>query len=328
MTRTPIKDGVVSSPYPPIELPQNESFYQLVTRRFLQHADQPALVRSGERLTFPAVLSLMERYANGFQRHGVSCGSRVCVNVSNSAESLVAAYSLCCLGAAVVLMKPTLPEREVLHHVEDSHPDYILTEKQNSEMILNIHKKYKFKEKKVANSKNHGFEDTTNHVLLYVYTSGTTGLPKAVEVSVFAFNTSVELCRAGEFYNEDDVVLGWNPVTHTSGFLLSMAAFICGAMVVPSQWRLSPKDFVEIVNEHKVTSMCAFPTAIRQLVFQLNEGLVPSLKRIMMCGTSSTEDLYQRILQVFQLESLRNGYGMSEAFRVSYRHTGEHHWIS
>ncbi|KAL1444062.1 hypothetical protein MTO96_045695, partial [Rhipicephalus appendiculatus] len=33
-----------------------------------------------------------------------------------------------------------------------------------------------------------------------------------------------------------------------------------------------------------------------------------------MCGTSSTADLYQRTLQVFQLESLRNGYGMSEAF--------------
>ncbi|KAL1443701.1 hypothetical protein MTO96_045875 [Rhipicephalus appendiculatus] len=269
MTKAPIQDGVVSSPHPPIELPQDESFYQHVRRRFLERADQPALVRSGERLSFADVLSLMERYANGFRRHGVSCGSRVCVNVSNSAESLVAAYSLCCLGAAVVLIKPTLPEREVLHHVKDSHADYILTEQQNAGKILNVHKKHKFKAL-FSIDYTHGFvgvrdfegengkfqepriEDTKNHIMLYVYTSGTTGMPKGVEVSVFAFNTSVELCRAGEFFNECDVVLGWNPVTHTSGFVLSLGALICGAMVVPSQGGLSPEDFVDIVNKRKV----------------------------------------------------------------------------
>ncbi|KAL1484286.1 hypothetical protein MTO96_032660 [Rhipicephalus appendiculatus] len=204
MTKAPIKDGVVSSPYPPIELPRDESFYQYVRRRFLERADQPALVWSGERLSFADLLTLMERYANGFQRHGVSCGSRVCVNVSNSAESFVATYSLCCLGAAVVLIKPILPEREVLHLVEDSQADYILTEQLNADKILNA---------LFSIDHTHGFvcvrefegedgkfqepqiEDTRNHILLYVYTSGTTGLPKGVEVSVFAYNTSLELCR-------------------------------------------------------------------------------------------------------------------------------------
>lgn len=331
MTKVPIKDGVVSSPYPPIELPRDESFYQYVRRRFLERPHQPALVRSGERLRFADVLSLMERYANGFRRHGVSCGSRVCVNVSNSAESFVAAYSLCCLGAAVVLVKPSLPEREVLHLVEDSQVGYILTEQQNAGKILNVHRKYKFKtlfsidhaqgfvcvrdfEEENGEFQEPQIEDTRNHITLYIYTSGTTGLPKGVEVSVFAYNTSVELCRAAKLFEEGDVVLAWNPVPHISGFVFCMAAFICGATVVPSQSGLSPKEFVDIINTHKVTSLCAFPTAFRQLVFQLKEGLVPSLKRIVMCGTNSTEDLYQRTLKVFQLESLRNGYGMSEGF--------------
>ncbi|KAL3191532.1 hypothetical protein MRX96_059779 [Rhipicephalus microplus] len=214
-------------------------------------------------------------------------------------------YSLCCLGAAVGPGKtyryPNV--REVLHLVEDSQVGYILTEQQNAGKILNVHRKYKFK---TLFSIDHaqGFvcirdfegeeggefqepqiEDTRNHITLYIYTSGTTGLPKGVEVSVFAYNTSVELCRAAKLFEEGDVVLAWNPVPHISGFVFCMAAFICGATVVPSQSGLSPKEFVDIINTHKVTSLCAFPTAFRQLVFQLKEGLVPSLKRIVMCGT-------------------------------------------
>nr|XP_050047487.2 luciferin 4-monooxygenase-like [Dermacentor andersoni] len=272
----------------------------------------------------------MERCANGFQRYGVSSGCKVCVNVSNSAESFVAVYSLCCLGAAVLLIKPALPEREVMYLVEDSGAKFILTEQQNAAKILNIHKVHQFK---ALFSTNHakGFlcvqdfesedggqfqepriEDTKNHISLYTYTTGTTGLPKGAEISMYAFNASAELCRAAEFFNEGDVLLGWNPVTHASGFILTMAAFITGAMVVPSRGQLSAKEFVNVVNKHQVTSLCTFPTAFRKLVFQLEEGAVPSLKRIIMCGTVFTEDVYQRTLQVLQLESLRNAYGLSE----------------
>ncbi|KAL1481190.1 hypothetical protein MTO96_002418 [Rhipicephalus appendiculatus] len=130
---------------------------------------------------------------------------------------------------------------------------------------------------------------------------------------MYAYITKVEYSRSTEFLKDGDVILGWNPVAHICGFIIPMIAFLSGAMVVPSKGGLSPEEFVDIVNTHKITSVCAFPTALRKLVFQLDEGLVPSLKRIIISGTCSSEDLYDRILQVFQLESLRNGYGMSES---------------
>ncbi|KAH6923916.1 hypothetical protein HPB50_009427 [Hyalomma asiaticum] len=171
--QAPITDGIVSSPYPPVDLLENESLYQHIKKRFSELGDQPALIRNGESLSFAAVLSLTERYAKGFQQHGISCGSRVCVSVSNSAESLLASYSLCCLGATVILGSPVLTE----HH----SPDFVCVQDFEGE------DGGQFEEPRI--------EDTKNHIMLCVYTSGTTGIPKGAEISMYAFIAAAEVNR-------------------------------------------------------------------------------------------------------------------------------------
>ncbi|KAL1480730.1 hypothetical protein MTO96_050782 [Rhipicephalus appendiculatus] len=164
--------------------------------------------RDGKWLSFAEVLSLMERYAGGFQRWGVSAECRVCVNVSNSAVSLLASYALCCTGAAVVLAKPSLTEREILYQVQDSGASFILTQKENAEKILELHRTCKFKglfsiervdgfqcvvdleEQDARTFEDPCVSDPRTHIMLYTYTSGTTGLPKGVEISMYAFNAS------------------------------------------------------------------------------------------------------------------------------------------
>ncbi|KAH7946855.1 hypothetical protein HPB52_005207 [Rhipicephalus sanguineus] len=103
--------------------------------------------------------------------------------------------------------------------------------------------------------------------------------------------------RMAEVFYDGDVYLGWNPVTHAAGFVLAASALCSGASVVPSKSGLPAEVFVEIANKHQVTSLVAFPTAFRKLVFDLDEDAVPTLKRILMCGTSTSEEVYQRVLK-------------------------------
>ncbi|KAL1481192.1 hypothetical protein MTO96_002420 [Rhipicephalus appendiculatus] len=104
MMQAPIKDGVVSSPYPPVELIQDETFYQHIRKRFLEHGDKPALsLFSIDRTPHFVCIQDFER--------------------------------------------------------EDGD---------------------QFKAPRIQEPK--------NHIMLHVYTSGTTGLPKAVEISMSALH--------------------------------------------------------------------------------------------------------------------------------------------
>ncbi|CAN7988642.1 unnamed protein product [Ixodes hexagonus] len=118
-----------------------------------------------------------------------------------------------------------------------------------------------------------------------------------------------------QVFTEKDTVLAWNPISHISGFLFAASILACGAKGIVSLGGIPADQFVNIVNEFQITTLCAFPTSFQKLVLVLEtmHVQVPSLKRVVMCGGLTTQALFQRITKVFQLDSLRNGYGISEA---------------
>lgn len=58
------------------------------------------------------LLVRLQRYAAGFQAHGISPGDRVCVHLGNSVENMVAVFGCIFSGATIVLAKTSLTERE------------------------------------------------------------------------------------------------------------------------------------------------------------------------------------------------------------------------
>ncbi|KAL3196278.1 hypothetical protein MRX96_001624 [Rhipicephalus microplus] len=102
--KAPIRDRVVYSPYPSVEIPEC-SFYTLAKEQLLVNPDKPLLVSDVVSLTRKETLAHMERYAIGFRNNGVAPGHRICIHLDNGVENLVAIYGCILAGATVVLAK-------------------------------------------------------------------------------------------------------------------------------------------------------------------------------------------------------------------------------
>jgi non-ribosomal peptide synthetase component E (peptide arylation enzyme) len=154
-----------------------------------------------------------------------------------------------------------------------------------------------------------------NAVKLLLYTSGTTGRPKAV---LHSHNTGpVTLRKAFEHWGQrpGDSVLMASPVTHITGFSYGMELpLVCGTRTVFME-RWDAAEAVALIEREQVSaSMGATPFLHELLTEAVRQGQrLPSLRLFACGGAEVPQALIRRCAEV--LESCRafRVYGSSEA---------------
>ena len=81
----------------------------------------------GRKFTFADVARQVEHAASGFQRLGVGKGTKVGLFLPNCPQFVVAYYGILKAGGTVVNFSPLYSEQEILHQVEDSQADIMVT---------------------------------------------------------------------------------------------------------------------------------------------------------------------------------------------------------
>lgn len=89
--------------------------------------EQPCIDFLGKVLTYSEVSSLVDRATAGFQKLGVVKGMKVGLLLPNCPQFVISYYAILKAGGTVVNYSPLCSERELLHQVEDSETDIIVT---------------------------------------------------------------------------------------------------------------------------------------------------------------------------------------------------------
>lgn len=334
-----MENGILYSPYPKVEVPVC-SVYTLVKSHLKVVGDKIAVMDYTTTYTRAELLRVIERFAAGYQSLGIKSGDHICVHVRNSVDSFVAMFGLIFAGATVVLAKPSLLHGELLYQMQDADATGILTDQPNAEKARKVCDELKIPDKvrlvlgeapgyisvlgfarlDEKNFREVPVPDPRNAVVGLIYTSGTTGLPKAVEVSHYSFvanlvqNSLVLPCEPA------DIFLGWNPITHVSGFLFTMAVVCIGAPSVILTPALTFNQFVDVCTKYKVSALYSFANRLKDLV---NEMLRTNTRlegvRILISGGSMvTEQLARKAPTVFpNLVNFRAIYGLSEGMGLN-----------
>lgn len=245
-------------------------------------------VARGERgrFTYREMNERANRFANWLRREaGVRKGERVGIVAHNGVEYLDAFFACGKLGAIFVPYNWRLHPRELAELVNQTLPKVLLFGDDFMGGILQIRDECPAVTHWLHLS-GAGFERSLDYeatlqrssaepagepgvveedIVCLLFTGGTTGLPKAAQVSyrMIAWNT---LNTVVHELNRDDVTLTHTPMFHTGGLLVYTLPLLTlgGRVVIMRQW--NPDQMLELIERERVTMFFCVPTQYQMML--------------------------------------------------------------
>jgi long-chain acyl-CoA synthetase len=297
--------------------------------RALEHAAD----RSGERVAVRAgeeawTFADLDRAADAFALHlrsrGVGAGDRVALMMANRVEFVSAFNAVSKLGAAAVLISPAWKSIEVGHAVDLTGPVHAVTDGDATAILTGLLGAGRVTDLDGADAV--GLVDaarrrgeprlvadvSVDDEAVLVFSSGTTGLPKAVRHTHRSMSHATDDWVAALGLGPDDRFQVATPPSHILGLLNLLAAAAAGATV-----RLHPRfDLDEILrrieSERMTLEMAVAPIALALANHpELESYDLSSLRYIMWGATPVTEAVARVVTERTGVRWLP-GYGASE----------------
>lgn len=157
---------------------------------------------------------------------------------------------------------------------------------------------------------------------LYIFTSGTTGLPKAARIShlkILQCQGFYQLCGA----RQDDVVYLALPLYHMSGSLLGIVGCLGLGATVVLKSRFSAGQFWEDCQQHRVTVFQYIGELCRYLVNQPPSKAERGHRVRLAVGSGLRPDTWERFVRRFGPLQVLETYGLTEGNVATFNYTGQ-----
>uniref|UniRef100_A0A6B0VBZ1 Putative acyl-coa synthetase n=1 Tax=Ixodes ricinus TaxID=34613 RepID=A0A6B0VBZ1_IXORI len=330
-----IENGIVYSPYPSEPVPEM-TLYQVVKLRLEQYGCRTALVWNDEDITFAELLKMCQRYAAGFQSHGVKKGEKVLVHLDNSLENMIALYGVVFAGGVFVVSDLILSNDDILYRILDSDVSHILTIAGEATRFSDLRNKLDvkgyfsvgtapgfvsvsdFKELNEDTFQELPVADVKKEVVALLYTSGTTGNPKAVEHTHYSIVASLPRPGSHQVSSDHDVVASCVPITSTFAFRTYLRDITSGAKTVLLSKSTDTDKMVDAMRKHKVTTVFGSALWILLLAKAIEKrGIqLEGLTTVTVCGTKVTPRILRQIERAFDLAVVKDTYGTTEVGQI------------
>ena len=312
----------MSSIFPPLEYPRGTSVQSLLGSAADRLGDRAAIRFEDRVLTYRD----FNRQADGFARlladRGTAANQRVAVMASNRPEFFTAVYGILKLGASAVMISSAWKQAETAHAVDLTGPELAVTDgdthlrlpPQMADRVIHLDD-----DPAVAALADGPVDapvvkldwDRTEAVLMF--SSGTTGMPKAVRHTHASINAATVIWGEVLGLTPDDRFQITTPPFHILGLLNMFSSVWAGSSV-----RLHPRFDLEAmlaaVEADRITlEMAVAPIALAMANHpRLEEYDLSSLRYIMWGATPVTESVAQRVTERTGVPFMP-AYGASEA---------------
>jgi long-chain acyl-CoA synthetase len=246
--------------------------------------------------------------ATALEQRGVRAGDRVAMMSSNRPEFVAALRGIWNLGAAAVLISPAWKHAEVAHALDLTGPSLAVGDHPVlAELMPMLHL-----DEPVTPVRREFADVDPDSDALFVFSSGTTGLPKAVRHTHRAFAVAVRHWRGALQLSSADRMQIMTPPSHILGLLNIVMALATGTWI-----RLHPRFDIDTMLRHiesdRITvEMAVAPIALALAAHpKLESHDLSSLRYVMWCATPVTKSVADDVTRRTGVEWVA-AYGTTE----------------
>jgi len=297
---------------------------QLLRDHAAVHPDSPALICDGRTETYEALDRRSNRIAQYLHSSGVGAGDRVAHLDRNSSGGAELLFACAKIGAALVPLNWRLATPELVKLLGDAGAEILFCGPQFAGQAAELVEELpRLRELVVLEPGDDAWladcpgqdplaDGGSDAVVLQLYTSGTTGLPKGVQTT--NANLSLLASSVAEQWSIDasSVSLVAMPLFHIGGMgwrLVGLANRACNVLVA----EIEPRSLLDTLERERITNAFLVPTVLQMLAAVPGAAARDwsALRSIAYGASSITTPVLKAVLSTFRCE-LYQVYGMTE----------------
>jgi surfactin family lipopeptide synthetase A len=303
-----------AEPYTPEPLPD------LVRARAQHQVEKPAVRCGPKEISYGELDRRSDRLTRVLRSMGVGPKIPVALCLDRSVDMVVAILGVLKAGGAYVPLDTANPRQRLELMLDDCKPRVLLTQQDTLGVSLSTAAPTLFLDAALSETKENPPVEIRNSVpglddLAYIlYTSGSTGVPKGVQVTHrnLAYSNQARLNYYKDAperflllssYSFDSSVAGIFHTLTTGGTLV----------IPPADFRWDGQGIQRLVSENKVTHLLAVPSLYAELLANANANHLASLRSVIVAGEACPRQLVNLHYEILPQCSLFNEYGPTEA---------------
>jgi amino acid adenylation domain-containing protein len=313
-----------------VEFNDNAQYYppmcvhELFAAQARRRPQAVAVVFRDQRLSYGELEARSSRLAAHLRRLGVGPGVPVGLCVERSLETVVGLLGILKAGGAYVPLDPSYPSERLKFLIHNAETRIVLTKTPLSGCLRERGTRLVFLDRTehwgTRNAVPGPARVTLDNLAYLMYTSGTSGEPKAVEIphrGIVRLLFGVDYARFGE----SEVFLHMSPLSFDASTLEIWGALLHGARLVLFPGTVPTiEELGAVLSQEGVTTLW-LTSSLFNMVIDMAPGILTSVRQLLVGGEALSVQHVQRALELLPDTQLINGYGPTESttFTACYR---------